>query len=208
MTLKVVLNTTLHLLCIYHACILVSFEYCALVKLNLMENIFAQNYVSVKCMCLHKKLDKEWKCNLGLNLIQWFFFSALCWIWCILIILMDFHFQMFIVVDICKLTVWLKKKGNQIRFFFFKQFFILSLLWNWKPKSCMLWFWKHLNNSSCSNIRQPIFVEAKHVHCIKWIVARFINSHLCCFNLLKMKRNLLYIRNQSVLRSKHFLPQL
>ena len=59
MTLKVVLNTTLHLLCIYHACILVSFEYCALVKLNLMENIFAQNYVSVKCMCLHKKLDKE-----------------------------------------------------------------------------------------------------------------------------------------------------
>ena len=28
------------------------------------------------------------------------------------------------------------------------------------------------------------------------------------FNLLKTKRNLLYIRNQSVPRSKHFPPQL
>jgi hypothetical protein len=29
-----------------------------------------------------------------------------------------------------------------------------------------------------------------------------------CFNLLKTKRNLLYIRNQSVLRCKHFPPRL
>ena len=59
MTLKVFLITIfVHLLvCIYHACILVSFEYCALFKLNLMENINAQNYASVKCMYLYKKLD-------------------------------------------------------------------------------------------------------------------------------------------------------
>ena len=30
----------------------------------------------------------------------------------------------------------------------------------------------------------------------------------CNINLLKTKRNLLYIRNQSVPRSKHFPPQL
>jgi hypothetical protein len=94
---------------------------------------------------------------------------------------MGFHFQKFIVVDICELTVCLKKNQN---LFLEKQFCILSfLLCNWKPKSCVPWFWEHLNNGSCSYI-SLYFFEAKHVHYIKWIVARYFNSHLCCFNPL------------------------
>ena len=40
---------------------------------------------------------------------------------------------------------------------------------------------------------------------------RFLKTNLnmyTCFNLLKTKRNLLYVRNQSVPRSKHFPPWL
>ena len=36
----------------------------------------------------------------------------------------------------------------------------------------------------------------------------FNHSVIHSFNLLKTKRNLLYIRKQSVPRSKHFLPRL
>jgi len=54
-----------------------------------------------------------------------------------------------------------EEKRNQNPFLE-KQFFILSfLLWNWKPKSCVLWFWKHLNNSICSCMGQPTFCWSK-----------------------------------------------
>jgi len=39
------------------------------------------------------------------------------------------------------------------------------------------------------------------------IIIRLRNARIC-FNLLKTKSNLLYIRNQSVPRCKHFPPPL
>jgi hypothetical protein len=39
-------------------------------------------------------------------------------------------------------------------------------------------------------------------------VGRILCSELLCINLLKTKRNVLYIRNQFVPRSKHFPPRL
>jgi hypothetical protein len=127
-------------------------------------------------------------------------FSAFCCIWCILIILMAFNLQKFIVVDICELTVCLKKKRNRNPLVG-KQFFILSfLLWNWKPKSCVPWFWKHLNNSSCSYISDSLyFAEAKHICYIKWVVARFFNSHLCCFNPLDAYWQIMFARVENYL---------
>jgi hypothetical protein len=69
-----------------------------------------------------------------------------------------------------------KERNKDIFYYFFSPSYILS---NWKP---VMYAVIYLNNSRCSDIRQPLFVKMIHVCCIKCIVARFVNSCLCCFN--------------------------
>ena len=49
---------------------------------------------------------------------------------------------------------------------------------------------------------------SENPNCVRIYPSESSIIHILNFNLLKTKRNLLYIRNQSVLRSKHFPPRL
>jgi len=59
---------------------------------------------------------------------------------------------------------------------------------------------------------QIVFTSNDHCTARSWCVMRVEQSiNMCsqnCLNLLKTKRNLLYVWNQSVPRSKHFLTRL
>ena len=59
-----------------------------------------------------------------------------------------------------------------------------------------------INNSRTSDITMNDSKPNLHTYLMPVILPNL------SINLLKMKRNLLYIRNQPVLRSKHFPPQL